>query len=200
MSQAETALWSGNFTSDENNWRNYWDEPSAVDFFIVQELTGNPDGFTSIYLYKERGIDKFFFGPVWDFDKAYNNDNRRANLFNDLMVHRGFFTMDGSKPWNEPEVNWHGRMWEDPRFRRAVRDRWNNKKNELRLAASRILNDEPQRMEHSISANFTRWDVSEQALYDAMPAPATYEQGITTLKNYINVRFSYLDGLFNSEQ
>ena len=27
-------------------------------------------------MYKERGDDKIYFGPVWDFDLAFDNNNR----------------------------------------------------------------------------------------------------------------------------
>jgi hypothetical protein len=56
-------------------YEEFLDVDSAIDYLIVEELTGNNDfynywpwpGCHSAYLYKERD-GKLFTGPVWDFD------------------------------------------------------------------------------------------------------------------------------------
>ena len=190
LNMAENVLFGSNFKDPVNGWRKYWDEKTAVDFMIVKELTWDPDGFTSIYFYKRRGDDRFFFGPIWDFDKAYNNDKRRLNLYSDLMIHKSFSTDWGQK-------HWHARMWEDETFRSAVKARWNAKKAELLAASTKILQEEPEKMAKSIKANFTRWNITEQALTDAATPPANYKQGLDWLQHYVQSRYEFLDAEFN---
>ena len=46
-------------------------------FFLVEEFCGDPDAvWSSCYFYKKRNDDKFYFGPVWDFDLGFDNDQR----------------------------------------------------------------------------------------------------------------------------
>ena len=78
--KAEAALYSSNFTDPVNGWRKWFDEKTLADFIIVKEFAGDMDGYTSTYFYKRRGVDKIFFGPVWDLDKGWNNDTRTATL------------------------------------------------------------------------------------------------------------------------
>lgn len=53
------------------------DLESYSKFFLVEEFCADPDHvFSSFYFTKERNDDKFYFGPVWDFDLAFDNDKR----------------------------------------------------------------------------------------------------------------------------
>ena len=43
----------------------------------MDEFCGDPDEILSnYYIFKKRNDDKFYFGPVWDFNLAFDNDNR----------------------------------------------------------------------------------------------------------------------------
>jgi CotH protein. len=190
LNTAEAVLFGSNFKDPVNGWRKYWDEKTAVDFMIVKELTWDPDGFTSIYFYKRRGDDRFFFGPVWDFDKAYNNDKRKLDLYLDLMIHKSF-------PTNGSGTHWHARMWDDETFRAAVKARWNSKKTELLAASNKVFQEEPEKMAKSIKANFTRWNITDQALLDAATPPSSYDEGLGWLKDYVQSRYEFLDRKFN---
>ena len=53
------------------------DLESYCKYFLVEEFCADPDHvFSSFYFHKERNDDKFYFGPVWDFDLAFDNDRR----------------------------------------------------------------------------------------------------------------------------
>ena len=53
------------------------DLESYSKYFLVEEFCADPDHvFSSFYFHKERNDDKFYFGPVWDFDLAFDNDKR----------------------------------------------------------------------------------------------------------------------------
>ncbi|HTL81092.1 MAG TPA: CotH kinase family protein [Bacteroidia bacterium] len=76
----ETALYGPNFTDPVNGYRKYMSTNSFIDFFIVEEMSRNTDGFKkSCYFYKEKddattgAIGKLKAGPVWDFDWAWKN-------------------------------------------------------------------------------------------------------------------------------
>jgi len=65
------------------------DIPSMVDFYIIQELSRNPDsGFSSLFMSIRNTEDgrKLVMGPVWDFDIAVGN--RGASSVNGTLAAR----------------------------------------------------------------------------------------------------------------
>jgi CotH kinase protein len=78
VTTAENALFGSNFTDPTLGWRAYFDEAAAVNFYIVNEVTGNVDGgdfASSDYLYKDANNPLIYMGPVWDFDVSSGNVN-----------------------------------------------------------------------------------------------------------------------------
>ena len=50
---------------------------SFYKYFITQEFCGDIDSvFSSFHCTKRKGIDKLYFGPVWDYDFSFDNDKR----------------------------------------------------------------------------------------------------------------------------
>ncbi|MBR4963415.1 MAG: CotH kinase family protein, partial [Muribaculaceae bacterium] len=99
--QMENALFSSSYTNAETGWRKYIDEASMVDWYIACELFGNSDAWWSTYMYKERN-DVFKFGPLWDFDIAFNNDDRLGNATQKLM-----------RTYAHDPKTWIARWWQD---------------------------------------------------------------------------------------
>ncbi len=63
-------------------YSKYIDFESLIDFFIINEVTRNVDGYRiSTYMYKDRDKDggKLKFGPVWDFNLSLGVGNWSGN-------------------------------------------------------------------------------------------------------------------------
>lgn len=66
--------------ADGNYYSKYMDLPSAAKYWLVQTVSNNIDGLStgSMYFYKKRDtedeIGKLYWGPLWDFDIAWGND------------------------------------------------------------------------------------------------------------------------------
>ena len=60
----------------ESSWSTYLDLNTFLRHFLVGELSGNTDTYWSVFMYKDRDDQMFYTGPVWDFDLAFENDNR----------------------------------------------------------------------------------------------------------------------------
>lgn len=69
------------FNTMEENWKEYLDLNTFLRHFFVGELSGNTDTYWSTYMYKHRGNDTIYVGPVWDFDLAFENDKRTYPIF-----------------------------------------------------------------------------------------------------------------------
>ena len=70
------------FNKMESQWTTYLDKNTFLRHFFVGELSGNTDTYWSVYMYKDRDEDIIHTGPVWDFDIAFDNDNRTYPVCN----------------------------------------------------------------------------------------------------------------------
>ena len=194
INKAEAALYSSNYTDPSNGWRKYFDEKTLADFIIIKELVGDLDGYTSTYMYKRRGVDKLFFGPIWDCDKGWNNDKRvphnEYKPLSSLMIKAGF--------WMPPYVSndWFWRFWSDASLRRFVNDRWKSKRAELLALTDRILDENPTRRAKAIEANFTVWPFYYQYSNEANMPASTFEGEIARIRELTVQRAQLLDRLF----
>lgn len=190
--KAEAALYSSNFTDPVNGWRKWFDEKTLADFIIVKEFAGDMDGYTSTYFYKRRGVDKIFFGPVWDLDKGWNNDKRtpHGNTLTQLMIYGGFYM----PPYINPD--WFHRFWQDAEFRQFVGRRWASKKEQLKSKVLSELDEKPKQMRKAIAANFSIWDFYYQYSDEANMPARTYELEIKRMKDLTVQRAALLDAKF----
>ena len=79
--EAEAALYSPTgYNAYGKHYTEYFDMPSLVRCYIAEELTKDVDsGITSFYFYKKAGEDKFYAGPLWDFDHALGSHTQIGN-------------------------------------------------------------------------------------------------------------------------
>lgn len=191
---AETALYGNDFKNPTSGWRKYLDEKTLADFIILKELAGDMDGYTSTYMYKRRGVDKLFFGPIWDCDKGWDNDKRIPHSsyqpLTSLMIYAGFYMPSNIYP------DWFHRLWQDESFRAFVAGRWAAKKAQLIAAIRRELDTKPVEMAKAIEANYTVWPFHYQASDEAKMPAETYEKEIERIRSLTETRASLLDGLF----
>lgn len=190
--KAESILYSYDFKDPQYGWRKWFDEKTLADYMIVKELAGDMDGYTSTYFYKRRGIDKIFFGPVWDVDKGWNNDKREphGNTLSQLMIYGGFYM----PPYINPD--WFHRFWQDEEFRKFVGTRWAQKREALVSKVLSELDSMPKSMSKAIRANFSVWEFNYQYSNEANMPARTYEFEIQRMKDLTVQRAELLDKLF----
>lgn len=181
-------MYAENFTDPINGYRKLFDVNSYIDYYIINEVIGNPDAFRSTYLYKKRNYDKIYTGPIWDFDKAANNDNRLGDQVKGLMSDAAF----------EPKI-WFKRFMMDQSFRQRIRSRWNELKPKIQVLPDAIA---PLQKKLAVSQvrNFTRWDILNKQSYLELQVSGSYQGEITYLKNFLTNHIAWLDTKFNSSE
>ncbi len=172
----ENALFSPNFTDPVRGYRSLVDEASLINWYIACELMGNPDSFWSTYIYKYKDIDKFYFGPLWDFDLAFNNDSRLGDATRKLMREHA----------HEPKT-WITQMWKDDWFKKAVSDRWKQIIADGTLTSSllKYIDDTKRLTSASVQRNNTLWNKTG------------YETSVLSLKTYVQQRIAFLTESFS---
>jgi hypothetical protein len=187
--QFEDALFSSNFTDPVSGYRALVDENSLINWYIASELSGNPDAFWSTYIYKYRGIDKFYFGPLWDYDIAFNNDDRLGNAVRKLMREEA----------HEPKT-WIRRLWEDNRFRKAVNDRWQELVAEgMTETLTAYIRQLEAELNESQQLNFQKWNILNRKIFREVFLFPTYKDEIDYLVQYIEERAAFLTEQFAAE-
>lgn len=195
LNTVENHLYSYNFENPSEGWRKYMDERSLADFIIIKEFAGDMDGYTSTYMYKRRGYDMLFFGPVWDCDKGWDNDVRVPHSeyqpLQSLMLYAGFWMPSVA------ENDWFHQVWRDAEFRKFVAARWASKKEELKAATEKVLEELPAQMSKAIKANYTVWEFNYQFSSEAKNPAMTYEKEIERIRSLSATREALLDREFN---
>ena len=94
LNNFESSLFGASFTDPEYGYRAIADSATLMSWYIATELSANVDGFWSTYLYKDQDDPRLYFGPLWDYDIAYNNFLARdfLNLSVSTDGYRCFFT------------------------------------------------------------------------------------------------------------
>lgn len=182
----ERRLFSDGFSDPEKGFRSMVDENSLVNWYIACELTANSDSFWSTYIYKKRNDDHIYFGPMWDYDIAFNNDNRLGNAILKLMRDHA----------HEPRV-WIRRMWQDAKFRENVNKRW------MQLVEEGIedylldaVDSYAALIDDSQALNFKTWPVLNRRVYLENSVFPTYKEGVDYLSDFISERIAFLTESF----
>jgi hypothetical protein len=121
VTQFENALASDDFMDPDLGYNAYIDADSFVDFFLLNELSNNVDGYRlSTFMYKDKN-EKLKMGPIWDFNLAFGNADYCEGGAYDVWAYR-FNERCSEDYWLVPF--WWDRLLEDPSFVAKVKTRW----------------------------------------------------------------------------
>ena len=113
---AEDVLFSDNFKDSKTGWRNYLDEKSVIDWYLIHEFAcmyDASDFYTSAYFYYNPKDKKLHMGPCWDYDTAMRRD------FSPVTNTTGEPTVDG---FEFAVINsWYKRLFDDEQFYSSVK-------------------------------------------------------------------------------
>lgn len=199
INEFETILASDNFDDPVDGFEKVIDVDSFIDFFIMNEITKNPDGFRlSTYMNKDTG-GKLKMGPIWDFNLAFGNVDYCDGMNPEGWIYN-FNSICPSDIWQVPF--WWKRLMESPDFKNKLKDRWQTLRLN-KLSDSSITNRIDSYLEYLnsnkvINQNFYRWTILGQYVWPNYFVGDTHESEISFLKNWINQRLNWMDGQINN--
>jgi subtilisin-like proprotein convertase family protein len=191
----ETVLYSPSFSDEINGYRKYIDVTSFIDYFLINELTRNVDGFKkSRYFSKDKDhadgrIRKLKAGPVWDFDwsqKDMNSGDETGANFN----------------YNNPNQDvhapgWYIRLLEDTLFANEMRCRYDDLRRTIlsqpyifkQIDSVSTLVNESQVWHYETWGNLG----IPTGTYELAGPSQTYSEEIQRLKDWYTRRLTWLD-------
>lgn len=187
----ENALFSTDFTNPETGYRSYVDENTLVSWYVASEMTANPDAFWSTYIYKDRDDPKIYWGPLWDYDIAFNNCQRKGDMTRRTVLNDGFGA--------DLTGVWVRRMWEDPWFIAAVNDKWKSMVEAgLEERLIKFIDDTENELKSSQALDGKLWPVNRR-VYDEYKLFSTYSATVDFLRKFVRERIAYLTETFEKE-
>lgn len=166
------------------NYLNYVDTSSWVDFIIVEEIAKNIDGCmkTSCWMYKESGDDHLYMTAPWDFDFAYGRVswNNQSEAHNDVVdcpnadTPDGFMIVNSSNPWMD-------RLYDtEPEFRTALMQRYTQYRHTLIDGLFTMIDEQAAYLAVVQQPNAELWNVG-------------FNSGVKNLKDWLTARVEWLD-------
>lgn len=201
FNQMEASVYSSSYTSPTAGFRKYLDTETFLRHFLIGEMSGNTDTYWSVYMYKFRNTigdpskDKFYFGPVWDYDIAYENDSRTypINQNQSWIYNSTGSTANGVHDW----VN---RLFSDPlmmtdlkKIYAGYRDRNVVSADVLKSVVDRYADE----INQSQQLNFTRWNILNQRVHMNFRALGSYRAEVEAMKTFISERVTWMDKKLN---
>ena len=206
----ENALYAKNFTTD--GYRKYFDIESFLKYFILEEFAGNPDAFWSTYFYKHRSDDKFYTGPAWDFNLAFDNDYRlyRTSVntaYDDAGNKIDVWEPDWVYKYKIEDGLTAGDMLnfvnliieQDPDTEKELKTMWTNLRGTGLFTDESVIayvDEQAEILDASQKLNYMRWDVLGTKLFHNPTSAASYTsyaQAVDSLKSFIRTRVKWFD-------
>ena len=188
LNEFENRLFDTSFTDSLAGYRPMIDSATVVPWYIATELSANVDGFWSTYIYKDKDAPKIYFGPLWDYDIAYNNCNRTGDVTDASMIDKGF--------GDALTKVWAKQLIRDPWFNKAVNEAWKMKTGEgLEACLLHYIDSMAWLINESQKLNYSRYSIQSRT-YNEIYLYSTYDGYINQLKTFITEHAAFLTTLF----
>ena len=179
------------FNKMEKQWSTYLDLNTFLRHFLVGELSGNTDTYWSTYMYKDRGDDMIYTGPVWDFDLAFENDNRTYPIMNltDYIYRTKGSCAGQMRSFVNNIVVYSSAakaqlltIWDEVRQSGLTEDYMID-----------YINAWEQTLDESQQLNFMRWPIMNQYVHQNPRLWGSYQAEVQNVRRYMKERIAWMD-------
>lgn len=191
----ERALAGNRFYDPVLGYKPYIDMQSFIDFFLVNELAKNVDGYRiSTFLHKDKDkldrISPIKAGPVWDFNFGFGNAD-----YYDASVSSGW-----QCEYKLPDDYWSNPFWwiklrKDPDFFNQLVSSWKGYRTSI-LSDNRVayvIDSLTTLLADAQQRNFQAFPVLDQYVWANNYVGGSYANEINYLKNWIFDRMEWMD-------
>ena len=179
------------YNTMEMNWKKNLDLNTFLRHFLVGEVSGNTDTYWSMYLYKQRANDTLYVGPCWDFDLAFENDNRTYPIshLNDYI----YRTNGSTTGYLKTLVN--KIVVEDTQAKQQLLAIWSQvrKAGFTEESFIRYIDEQEALLQQSQRLNFIRWTILNQRVHQNPKTYGSYAKEVENVRNYIRYRIPWMD-------
>ncbi len=200
INEFESKLYS---SSTRDEYPDFIDVDSAIDFFFVKEFTKDHDSdFDRSHYFSwdpivPEGVgespgpmedNRFHFGPGWDFDHSAGNDTDNDTFGAYLRSPAGWMLRNEGPTRSS---HWFVELFEDPGFEAAVKQRWTEVRGIFEDVHQQDVDAYDAEIGVGASNDRNRW-ASEPKRFSPHGSGLAGERAY--VKNWYEDRFSWMDG------
>ena len=199
---AEEALYSKTgYNAVGKHFTECFDMESLVKCYLVEEFTKDVDsGITSFYFYKKENDEKFYAGPLWDFDHALGCNTTIGNRltvyepdtwYANQLYRNSIDTACSAFP------TFFAQCYSYASFRSAVAAQWPTAAATFEETALSLLNGQKETVHASVVMNHLRWNTYGSA--DVTTVSERTEQDASALVSFLTTRKTALNKGFAAD-
>ena len=179
------------FNKMEDAPHQYIDKNTFLRHFLVGELSGNTDTYWSVYMYKQRDDDTMFTGPVWDFDLAFDNDQRTYPVCNKKdYIYRSGGSCAGNMKKMVDEFVLHS-----DESQAMMLDIWDKARHADLTEESLVayIDQMEADLDHSQRLNFLRWPILNKKVHQNARALGSFQAEVENVRRFMKERLKWMD-------
>lgn len=193
FNEMETIVFGPDYSDPEKGLRSVLDVESFLKYFLMSEFNGNTDMICQVFMYKERGDNHFYTGPVWDADLALENDQTTypANSRMDWT-----YKVRDTGNWRD----FVSRVLSDPSSFARLREMWAKLRRSGAFEPSRLaaeVDSLRREIRASANLNFIRWPYLNQWLSLNPAVPGSWEAEVDRVRNFVSDRVAWMDEMLS---
>ena len=193
FNEMEDIVFGSDYTDPEKGLRSVLDLETYLRWFLVSEFNGNTDMICQVFMYKDRGDDHFYTGPVWDADLALENDQTTypANQRMDWT-----YKVRDTGNWGQ----FVSRVLSDPSVVARLQELWGKLRRSGAFEPEDVAADvDSLRNEVRASAtlNFYRWPYLNQWLSLNPAVPGSWEAEVDRVRDFVRDRVAWMDDMLS---
>lgn len=195
----ENALASSDFMDPVLGYKAYIDVPSFIDFFLLNEISNNVDGYRlSTFMHKDKN-EKLKMGPIWDFNLAFGNADYCGGGNTNVWAYK-FNERCSGDFWLIPF--WWDKLLQDPAFVAELKARWNVLRggafSETSILAKISSYKDTLEKAGAIDTNFDIWEILGVYLWPNNFVGNSFLEENNYLTNWAMDRLTWMDNEINS--
>ena len=199
ITRFETIMNSQHFADPATGYVNYIDVDSFIDFFILNEISKNVDGYrlsTFFYKDKESIDDLIYLGPIWDFNLAFGN----ANYYEGGSTYDWQVDVNSNQQfidWNDSFMIpfWWQKLLSDSNFVDRLNCRWQYLRDN-QFQTNRLhgyIDSVVAVLDEAQARNFERWPILDEYIWPNQVWLGSYADEVGYLKSWLETRIVWID-------
>lgn len=183
-------------------YRSMMDMPSFVNYFLLNELSRNVDGFRlSTYFYKDKDSKggKLTMGPAWDYNLSFGNADYYDGYLPQGWVYNKLELTAGQPDYFQTPF-WWGKLMRDSVFVNSLKRRWTSlRKTTLSpQAIFKFMDSTTVALKDPMQRNFGRFPLYGKKVWPNYYVGNNANEELFWMENWISARITWLDAAIGS--
>jgi hypothetical protein len=180
-------------------YRSMMDMPSFVNYFLINELTRNVDGFRlSTYFYKDKDSKggKLTMGPTWDYNLSFGNADYYDGYLPQGWAYNKLEMSEQGRADYVQTPFWWGKLLRDSVFVNSLKSRWTSLRKTSLTPQNifKFMDSTTLALKEPMQRNFGRFPLYGKKVWPNYYVGNNANDELYWMQNWITARIAWLDG------